>query len=213
MQGYKCIPSFSLEIDEGFPENVVGAPYWTTLIAIEAVPPGYLGHFEILFDDNLASQLTSGMIGAMEGTRTCNSGSYLGRDRNEKAKGIYLSNNSLYTDVINDRGEFSFLGQNVGDKLGIFIDMREFENGRMFLTKNSRLVGQMFKGLKQEMYPAISLCSASRDTAEKIIITNSSTLPEGWNDEMFRRDDYLTTTRKKYIKDNNLPEPNEWWIQ
>jgi hypothetical protein len=185
IHGLNTVLDFELNVDESFSKAESGS-YWRTVLVKEAIQDGQVGHFCIKY-------INGAMLGAMEGTRACTFDQYLGRNGNERGYAIYLGANSLYSSTQADKGEFRFVRAGQGDDVGVLIDMREPNNGRMFFTHKDKVMGQMFKGLKAPIYPAISHSSNGRKAIEENYESRyHCKLPLGWNDPKFRDDSYIT---------------------
>jgi hypothetical protein len=159
--------------------NVKGEAWKTVLV--EPIEAGTLGHFEIIY----TQQFSHLLLGVTEEKENFNFKDHIGGGQ---GKGMYISNMSLYETQkgIHDRAEFKSVVLNIGDKIGLFFDMQEHCNGRMFLTHNGRICGQMYKGLEAPVRPGFSFnCNLVKGVLQ-VTTTNNSTLPVGWNDNKFR---------------------------
>jgi hypothetical protein len=184
---------FKLDFASAVRKSSGHQPYWRTVLTDVPVNFGEVGHFEVPHD-------SGSMIGGMEGSNNCSVNAYIGRDGNEHGKGMYLSNKSLYSRNLNDKREFAFVQIKHGDTVGIFLDMRERDNGRMFFTHNGAVVGQMYKSLVAPVYPAISHGHTDHSHIESIfLVSNKHPLPTGWDNPQFRDDEYRAKVNKPFL--------------
>jgi hypothetical protein len=166
-------------------EKTANGPYWMTVLTNERVNPGEMAHFEVSFNNGA----TIFFIGFMDGVDSCDSTNYFGRGNNTRGKGLYFPGLSLYTDTTNDRYEFNFIRYKPRDKIGLFIDLRQVHNGRVFLTHNGRLAGLMFDRLQKYVVPGVSLSPNDfmpSVTKDCIQVTRLAQYPLGWNDTVLR---------------------------
>jgi hypothetical protein len=159
----------------------------------EGIEYGCIGHFEL----EVCSKTEYMMMGLIEGTNIIPPDTRLSSGI---GCGIYLTNMSLYSASTQDQFEFGFVELRVGDTVGIYFDMREYKNSRAFLTRNGRVVGQMFKNLIAPVYPAVSYSVriTSLASTDNIPITNGCAHPIGWNDKMFHDEHYIVDQKLKF---------------
>jgi hypothetical protein len=173
---------------------------WITVFTDEIVATGSTGHFEMIYTHQMQNML----LGVVDGHEPFSYKSHIGEG---EGKSMYVNNMSLYATQhsISDALEFKFVKVKNNDRVGLFFDMREPNNGRMFLTHEGQICGQMFKNLQSPARPAISYSSNLVRGNVEIATVNKCPLPNGWNDLLYRQDDYLATRSERYtINKNNV---------
>jgi hypothetical protein len=85
-----------------------------------------------------------------------------------------LANCSLYTSVVYDAGEFAKC-RPYTSRLGLFIDMRRQNNGKMFFVVDGEVQGLMFSSLRAPVYPGFSAMEKCL-----VCIQHYSVIPNDW---------------------------------
>jgi hypothetical protein len=130
--------------------------FWRTVLVNEPIQNGSVGHLEMPVNFDICKKL---FVGAIEGGNEHDHVNIIGRGGSTNGKAISFESGALYSkDHQDDQGGFKLFHGFVGatDRIGIFYDMRDPNNGCMFLTYDGEMRGQLFSGLKGPLYPAIS---------------------------------------------------------
>jgi hypothetical protein len=171
---------------------------WRTVFAEEFIEENTIGHFEFIYTEQCSGMI----IGALEGAPT--KFDYLAHV-GYGGKSIYLRTMSLYaTSNFIEEKDFLPITLANGDKIGLFFDMREKDNGRMFFTHNGRVIGQMFKDLKSPIYPAISYSPNLVKGDLVMTLTNDCPYPTGWSNMELRDEEYVARTRRMQARTRNV---------
>jgi hypothetical protein len=189
---------FSFNYARAYADNI--EHYWQMIPTNESVMLGGVGHFQVAF---AREYLNNGraFIGIMPQLKyNTYLDNYFGFQGDETNVGLYIYGtfSSIYSAYTADKQEFSFLKLVKGDRLGVFIDLRDPEDGRAFITHNGVMIAQLCKGVKESLLGGVCLRETNRKKARKVAtIVYGGPLPIGWDDPKFRDDNYLASLKHK----------------
>jgi hypothetical protein len=191
LQGPRFIFNFTVDLNKAKGKETG----WKTVIDDESIETRTLAHFEIIYTEQCHNLL----LGVVEDSDPFDFSTHVGGGQ---GKSMYISNKSLYATQfqISDKQEFSFVALKFGDKVGLFFDMREQNNGRMFLTHNGSICGQMFRDLQTPVHAAFSYSKNLVRGELNVTATNNSSLPIGWNEPKYRDDGYVRKINPKVYR-------------
>jgi hypothetical protein len=160
---------------------------WSSATTNECVSNGQVAYFEVILAEKRNEKHIS-MIGAVVGSNMYHvnyalSSSPAGKVRlriicYSNMKAIFISNKSLYAPQLHDRHEFKRC-MDVTSRVGVFIDMRICDNGKMYFVVDGVVQGLMYSHMCAPIYPGVS----SRDNllkAEIVHIHNHPFIPRDW---------------------------------
>jgi hypothetical protein len=181
LEGFKTISEFTLNYAQSFTlQRGLIMSNWTTVVTHQDVPPNHVAHFEVAFNNNKTSII--GVVG-----NTVHTDGPIGDLGNESGVGIMLEHLSIIENERSHGREFANTPIKNGQRVGIFIDMREPENGRIFLTHKGVVVGQIRENVRTPIRPAVSLLKMTHERAKASVkVYNDCPYPIGWNDPKFR---------------------------